>query len=238
MRIYIPDNLVAEQNMVTHIENEIIDKLAAIPGVTATGFGSSVPMDGIESGWDEIRVEGKDYEDANPPRRLYSYVSPGYFHTLGTRLVAGREFTWTDIYGSKPAGVVSENLARELWGTPAAAIGKRFQVIPKMPWVEVVGVVEDVRQNGVSETAPAIVYWPALHDDSHGSDRIMYATRSATFIVRSDRAGSESFLNQVQRAVWSVNANLPVSSAQTMQDIYSQSLARTSFTLVMLAIAG
>src|SRR5207253_1451964 len=56
--------------------------------------------------------------------------------------------------------------------------------------------------------------------------------------VRSDRAGSESFLNQVQRAVWSVNANLPVSSAQTMQDIYSQSLARTSFTLVMLAIAG
>jgi ABC-type antimicrobial peptide transport system permease subunit len=134
--------------------------------------------------------------------------------------------------------MVSENLARELWGTPDAAIGKRFQRIPKMPWVEVIGVVEDVRQNGVNEKAPAIVYWPALHDDSYGSNRTINATRYATFIVRSNRAGSESFLSQVQQAVWSVNASLPVSSPQTMQDIYSQSLARTSFTLVMLAIAG
>jgi predicted permease len=238
MRISIPENLVADPNMVMHIENEIVDKLAAIPGVTAAGFSSSVPMEGIEPGWDEIRIEGKDYENSNPPMRLYNYASPGYFHAMGTRVIAGREFTWTDIYGSKPAGIVSENLARELWGTPAAAIGKRFQRIPKMPWVEVVGVVEDVRQNGVSENAPAIVYWPALHDDSYGSNRIINATRAVTFVVRSDRAGNESFLNQVQQAVWSVNANLPVSSTQTMQDIFSQSLARTSFTLVMLAIAG
>src|SRR3954447_17913179 len=195
-------------------------------------------MEGIESGWEEIRIGEKNYEVANPPMRLYNYVSPGYFHTLGTRLVAGREFTWADIYGSKPAGMISENLARELWGTPSDAIGKRFQRIPKMPWVEVVGVVEDVRQNGVNEKAPAIVYWPALHDDSYGSNRIINATRSATFIIHSDRVGSESFLTQVQQAVWSVDANLPVSSTQTMQDIYSQSLARTSFTLVMLAIAG
>ena len=64
------------------------------------------------------------------------------------------------------------------------------------------------------------------------------AIRSATFIVRSDRAGTESFLNELRQAVWSVNANLPVASMRTMQDIYSQSLARTSFTLVMLGIAG
>ena len=237
MRISIPENLVADATMVTHIENEISDKLAAISGVTATGFSSSAPMQGIESGWDEIIVEGKDYENSPPPMRLYNYASPGYFHTLGTRLVAGREFTWTDIYGSKPTGMISENLARELWGTPAAAIGKRFQRIPKAPWVEVIGVVEDIRQNGVNENAPAIVYWPVLHDDSLGS-KLINATRSVTFVVRSDRVGNENFLNQVQQAVWSVNASLPVSSMQTMQDIYSQSLARTSFTLVMLAIAG
>ncbi len=237
-RVAVPENLVAAPDMVTHIENEIIDKLAAIPGVTSAGFASSVPMEGIESGWDEIRIEGKNYEDADPPLRLYSYVSPDYFHTLGTRLVAGRELTWTDIYGSRPTGIVSENLARELWGTPAAAIGKRFQRFKSMPWVEVVGVVEDVRQNGVEDKAPAIVYWPALRDDAFGGKRTMNATRSATFAVHSDRAGTEGFLNQVQQAVWSVNASLPVASIQTMQDIYGQSLARTSFTLVMLAIAG
>jgi len=63
-------------------------------------------------------------------------------------------------------------------------------------------------------------------------------TRSVRFAVRSNRAGTAAFLNQVQQAVWSVNENLPLASVQTMQSIYSQSLARTSFTLVMLAIAG
>jgi predicted permease len=237
-RISIPEDLVKDPAMVMHIENEMIDKLAAIPGVTAAGFASSVPMDGIESGWDEIRIEGKSYEGGDPPLRLYSYASPGYFHAMGTRLVAGREFAWTDIYGTKPSGIISENLAREMWGTPAAAIGKRYRRWTTMPWVEVVGVVEDVRQNGVDEVSPAIVYWPALHDDSSGTNHLIDATRSGTFVIRSERAGSEGLIGQLQQAIWSVNANIPVASMETMQDIYGQSMERTSFTLVMLAIAG
>jgi ABC-type antimicrobial peptide transport system permease subunit len=64
------------------------------------------------------------------------------------------------------------------------------------------------------------------------------AVRSVTFVIRSDRAGSEGFLNQVRQAVWSVNPNLPLASVRTMREIYDRSLARTSFTLVMLGIAG
>ena len=56
-----------------------------------------------------------------PPLRLFKYVSPAFFHTAGTRLIAGRELTWTDVYGLRPVVMVSENLARELWGTPSAA---------------------------------------------------------------------------------------------------------------------
>jgi hypothetical protein len=55
---------------------------------------------------------------------------PGYFHTAGTRLVAGRDFTWAEIYNVRPIGIVSESLARELWGSPQAAIGKRFHEFP------------------------------------------------------------------------------------------------------------
>jgi hypothetical protein len=62
--------------------------------------------------------------------------------------------------------------------------------------------------------------------------------RIATFVIRSDRAGTESFLNEVRQAVWSVNANLPIASPRTMRAINDESLARTSFTLVMLEIAG
>jgi predicted permease len=237
LRISIPDSLVSNPRMVVRIQNNVADKLAAIPGVTSVGFASGMPMEGLEANWDEIFVEGKDYTVQTAPLRLFKYASPGFFHAAGTRIVAGREFTWPEIYGLQPVGIVSENLARELWGSPAAAIGKRFREFPSMPLHEVVGVVQDVYENGVHDNAPAIVYWPSIMHDMFGPGTFD-ATRSVTFVVRSDRAGTESFLNEVRQAVWSVNANLPLASVQTMQDIYSQSLARTSFTLVMLGIAG
>ncbi len=236
-QISIPETLVRDPQAVLRTQNNILDKLAAIPGVSSTGFAVSVPMSGGEPAWDEIMVEGKSYAGEEPPLRLYNFVSPGYFHTAGTRIVAGRDFTWTDIYGQRPAGIVSEGLARELWGSPEAAVGKRFREFPSMPWREVVGVVQDVRQNGVDQTAPATVYWPSMMSDLYGPGALD-AKRTVYFAIRSNRAGTAAFINEMQQAVWSVNSNLPVAAVSTMQDIYSQSMARTSFTLVMLAIAG
>lgn len=238
MRISIPGSLVANPEMVTRIQNDIADKLATIPGVGSVGFAAAVPMEGIDPNWDEIRIEGKNYEGGDPPLRLFNSVSPGYFKAAGTRLVAGRDFTWTDLYGVRPVAMVSENFARESWGSASAAVGKRMRQFSSMPWVEVIGVVEDVRHNGVDEDAPAIVYWPAMQEDPYTSQPTIDAPRSVSFAIRSPRAGNESFLTEVQQAVWSVNANLPLASVRTMQEIYSVSLARTSFTLVMLAIAG
>jgi hypothetical protein len=157
---------------------------------------------------------------------------------MGTCLVAGRDFTWTEIYDLRTSVIVSENFARESWGLVVGAVGKRLRQFPNMPWQEVIGVVEDVRVHGVDEKAPAIVYWPAMLNDPYTPKPAIQAPRFVTFAIRSDRAGTESFLKQVQQAVWSVNASLPLASVNTMQEIYSQSLARTSFTLVMLATAG
>jgi predicted permease len=238
MHITIPDSLVPNPQTVTQIENNIVDKLSAIGGVKSVGFAAAMPMQGIDPNWDEIRIEGKNYEGADPPLRLFNSVSPGYFQTAGTRLVAGRDLTWTDIYGLRQVVMVSENFARESWGTASAAVGKHLRQFSSMPWVEVIGVVEDVRHNGVDEKAPAIIYWPALINSPYTSKPTIDAARSVTFAIRSDRAGTESFLTEIQHAVWSVNANLPLASVKTMKDIYSESLARTSFTLVMLAIAG
>jgi ABC-type antimicrobial peptide transport system permease subunit len=106
-----------------------------------------------------------------------------------------------------------------------------------MPWHEVIGVVQDVRENGLNQQAPAIVYWPSMSAHLIATGGQPSAIRGVTFIVRSERTGTEGFLNQVRQAVWSVNSSLPVSQ-RTMRDVYDQSLARTSFTLVMLAIAA
>jgi predicted permease len=237
MRLSIPEMLVPDATTVVRMQNSILDKLAAIPGVSSTGFAASVPMSGAEPSWDEILVEGKTYANDNIPMRLYNYVSPGYFHTAGTRLVAGRDFTWAEIYGLVPVGMVSEGLARELWGSPQAAIGKHFHEFSSQPWHEVVGVVQDVRDNGVNQVAPATVYWSSLTGDTPIRAKLE-AWRTMYFAIRTSRAGTQAFINEMQQAVWSVNANLPVADISTMQDIYGDSMARTSFTLVMLAIAG
>jgi predicted permease len=237
MRLSVPETLVHDSTTTVRMQNSILDKLAAIPGVSSAGFAASVPMSGAEPSWDEILIEGKSYEGVSPPMRLYNYVSPGYFRTAGTRLVAGRDFTWAEVYGVRPIGIISEGLARELWGSPREAIGKRFREFPTAPWYEVVGVVEDVRENGVDQVSPATVYWPSLMGDFLAPEKLE-AWRTVYFAIRSNRAGTQTFINEMQQAVWSVNANLPVADISTMQDISSESMARTSFTLVMLAIAG
>jgi hypothetical protein len=179
-------------------------------------------MEGIEPNWDLIYAEGKNYAGVIAPLRLFKNVSPGYFRTTGTRILAGRELTLTDVYGRRPVAMVSGNLARELWGTPSAAVGKRFREFHQ--WWQVIGVIEDVRENGVDAKAPAIVYWPSMMNDLYGP-HTLDAVRSVTFAIRSGRAGTEGFLSEIRQAVWSVNASLPLASMRTMQEIYSQSLA-------------
>lgn len=237
LRISVPDSLVADQVAVTHMQNAIADKLAAIPGVTSVGFAEAVPMEGIDPWWDEIRFEGKSDNHDHPPMRLFNFVSPGYFRTMGTRIIAGRDFTWTDVYGLRPVAMLSEGFARAEFGSPAAAIGKRFRQFQNMPWQEIVAVVQDVHHDGVSAEPPAIVYWPSMMSNPYMKNGI-HAPRAVTVAVRTNRAGNASFLTELQDAVWSVNSSLPLASVRTMQEIYSKSFARTSFTLVMLAIAG
>jgi predicted permease len=238
MSISIPDLLVPDAHAVAQMQRDIADKLAAIPGVASVAFAGSVPMDGNDPNWDTITAENKTYNDGEEPLRLFNYVSPGYFHTMGTRLVAGRDFTWDDLNNLSPMIMVSDSFARDSWGSAAAAIGKRVRKYKSSPWQEVIGVVEDVHVHGVDEAAPPIVYWPAMFYDRFWSSPGLDGLRTVTYVVHSQRTGTDGFLNQMQQAVWSINPNLPLASVRPMQDLYSQSMARTSFTLVMLAIAG
>jgi predicted permease len=170
-----------------------------------------------------------------PIIRRFKYISPGLFRTLGIPLVAGRDLTWTDIYSAREVALVSENLARELWGAPPAALGKRIRGGTNGVWREIIGVARDVYDNGVYTQPPAMVYWPArLQPDSAAVGSV----RSVTFAIGSTRAGTASFLDQIRQAVWAVNPDLPLAQVTTLSETYQRSMARTSFTLVMLAIAG
>jgi cell division protein FtsX len=103
-------------------------------------------------------------------------------------------------------------------------------------WHEVIGVVQSVHEDGLYTEAPSLVYWPALMEDF--VNQPVVGTQAPAFVIRSERAGTASLLEEVRQAIWSVNRATPIGLERTMLDLYSGSLARTSFTLVMLAIAG
>jgi predicted permease len=236
--ISIPEAQVpeAEQERVTRMEEEVSRKIAALPGVNAASFCTHIPLNERHN-MDPIFAQDRSYKEGElPPLRRFKFMAPGYLSTLGTPLITGRDLTWTDIYEKNPVALVSENLAREYWHDPSNALGKRIRVASTDDWSEIVGVVADVHDDGMNEAAPTTVYWPVMMGRFEGEKTRV--RRDVIYAIRSPRAGSEAFLNEVRRAVWSVNANLPLAEIHTLDYFYTKSMARTSFTLVMLAVAG
>ena len=234
LRVAIPESQVRDATAVIRLEQGIVEKIRAIPGVASAGLTTVIPTE--RAGHDLIYARDKSYEQGVPPLRLFKFVSPGLLAAMNNRLIAGREFTWTDTNERRPVAMVSENLARELWQDPQLALGKQIREDLKGPWREVIGVVNDVRDEGVQEKAPAAAYFPLLMNDFEGD--AVAVRRSLSYVVRSNRAQSQTLLADVRQAVWSMNPNLPLANVRTLQEIYDKSLARTSFTLVMLALAG
>jgi putative ABC transport system permease protein len=236
VRISVPLSLIAEPDRVARLHSDILEALARVPGVTSAAFANSLPIEGFDSN-DPLTAEDKVYAAGQmPPVRRFKFVSPGYFRTVGTPLITGRDLGWPDIFEDRQVAIISENMAREMWGSPAAALGKRVRVAAIDHWREVIGVVGDVYDNGVHQPAPGIVYWPIRMAKFWGNET--FISRSLTFVLRSERAGTEAFVNEIRQAVWSVNGNLPLALVRTLQEVYDRSLARTTFALVMLGIAG
>ncbi len=234
--LYIPDTAVKQEEQVVRNFQELQRRIAEIPGVASVAFGGTIPTGGTDS-TDLLYAEDRVYREGElPPLRRFKFNAPGWFQTMGVRMIAGRDFTWTDLYDHRHVAVVSENLAREMWRSPAAALGKRVREGMKDDWREIVGVVGDVRDDGADQPAPATVYWPALMNEFWGNKT--FVRRGVTFVARSGRAGSQSLAEQIRQAVWGFNPDLPLARVRTMEEAYRGSMARSSFTLVMLAIAG
>jgi predicted permease len=240
-RVWVPPPLVAEPERVTRMQQEMLDKIASLPGVTAAAFASAAPLEGPVRVWTQpVYVEGRRYPaGTTPPPRRMKTVSPGYFRAIGTRLIAGRDIAWTDIYGHRPVVIVSENFAREHWGSATAALGHRLRdSLPTSTdaWRSIVGVVQDVHEDALHEAAPAFVYWPTLME--HFSGNALFTMRAINLIIRGDVASHDDVLRGVRNAVWSVNPQMPVFLTRTMRDLYAASMARTSFALTLLVMAA
>jgi predicted permease len=225
--IHVPPEMIKAPERLVRMDQAILDNIEAIPGVSSADFSSAVPMDaGADSG--PVQVEDHMLQGQLPPARRLFWVSPSFFRTMGIPTVAGRDLTWDDVLNKRPVAIVSENLAREYWHNPSDALGK--QIGNPKAWRQIVGVVGNVYDDGTSREAPATVYWPITDAD-------VFLGQPA-FAIRSGRAGSQAFMSEIRQAVWSVDPDLPLSAVHTLDYYYRNSMARVSFTLVMLSLAG
>jgi predicted permease len=223
--------MISDNQQAARTFESVSQVLAAVPGVRSVGLSSSITMDGEDNG-NALQVEGAPVSDGGrTPLWRFKSFAPGYFETMGNRLVAGRSITWREIHERRPLVVVSAALAKELWNDPASAIGKRVRgPFRDAPWREIVGVVGDERDDGLNHPPTPIVYWPMLNES--------YRWRAMVYAVRSPRVGQAGFVRELEQAVWSVDRNLPLANVQTLAEIQARSMAQTSFALVMLGIAA
>ena len=237
-RIWVPPTQIPDKDRdkLIHMDQDMVNRLAALPGVQSVALTSAVPMSGYSSN-DLIFAQDRTYREGEiPPIRRFIWVSPGFFQTMGTPLIAGRDFTWEDTYDKLPMAIVSENFAREYWGNAQNALGKRIRTGSADDWRQIIGVVGDVHEDGVEKKAPTTIYWPLMMNNfDTQKERVQ---RGVAFVLRTPLAGSQAFMEEVRHVIWSDDASLPLADPNTVGYYYARSTVRTSFTLVMLAIAG
>ncbi len=235
LHITIPSATARDGERVAQLRAQIRERLAVIPGVTSVAYTEILPMEG-RGGGIPVYAEDKTYAaDEFPPGRRINRVSPGLLETLGTPLMAGRDFASQEIENQRNVAMVSETFARQTWDTVEGAVGKRIRIGTDGPFQDVVGVVADVYDDGAHQPAPASVYWPAR---PHAGSSWGGVSRSVAFALRTDRTGTESLLQDMRRAVSEVTPELPLAQVRTLADVQQASMARTSFSLVLLGIAS
>jgi predicted permease len=226
LRVSIPRAAYKTDAELLRLHQNLADRLAAVNGVSEVSLVGALPMSSNRS-QDPIAASDRTYRaDQIPPLRRFITAAPGTFHAFGTPVIAGREYQWADIHGTRRLVVISENFAKEYWGSAQAAIGKQIRSNPSDPWSEIIGVVGDVRHDGVDRPAPTTVYWP------------IRGSNSMTYLVRTSRTGTEALTSELRQAVWGVNGSMPVTDVRTMRSVYDRSMARTGFTLTLLLISG
>ncbi len=206
--------------------NRVLERVAALPGVRGTAAIQGLPIDGTTF---ECRViaEGKPTIGRGEARGLIRVISDNYFHTMGIPLLRGRAFNPTDSIGQIGGNrtvIVNESLANRNW-PDQDPIGRRFKVHPLAHWMEIVGVVADIRNGGMDASITSDIYYPEK----------LYPQPHITLITRTD-SDPISLADTVSDAVHEVDADAYITDVTTVDGVISESIAQRRYFMVLLGI--
>jgi predicted permease len=209
------------------VQQRLLDAVASIPGVQNAAYSDTTPLSLNQNGTGIYAPGTADFSSSNVKFGAYPYrVSPGYFATTGTRLLAGRAFSIHDDEHAPRVAIVNETFARKLFGT-IEVVGKHFPPGPSTQ-AEIVGVVEDGKYTTLTEDPAAAVFWPILQPPS--TDTVI--------LVRSHRAPAEQ-IPAVRQAIAGVDPKLPVFNAGTWTDgLYMVMFPARAATIALGILGG
>jgi predicted permease len=200
-------------------------RLRSLPGVEAVGSINLLPLSGAD-GRRGVAIEGREANPDVPTRAHPRSVTPGYFQAMGMRLKAGRLFTADDTATAPPVVIVNETMAKRYW-PDASAVGKRIGLSGTTEWIEVVGIVADVRHWGIERPVNPEMYFP--HPQSYSP--------ALTLVVRT--SGDPAALGAaVREQLRLVDPDLPRSNIRTMEEVASESLESRAAVMRLLALFG
>ena len=204
---------------------QMLEKVRSVPGVRGAGLVTALPISGGAS--TDFVVEGRPAPRADDePSADIRSVDPAYFRTMGIPILVGREFTEGDGAQAKRVMVINETMAREFWPNQSP-LGQRVTMKDWGPPLtgEIVGVVGDVKTNGLDAAVGPMIYWPYFQ----------FPQLFNTIVVRSD-GETTRLVPEVKAAIWAVSKNQPISRMETMEEILSESLARRRLYLILLGV--
>ena len=228
MKIVLPEPKYEEAERRAAFYTDLVQRVESLAGVRSAAVTTNLPLY-RQGNSISVRIEGRP--DPPPGQELIvvtRVISPGYFDTMSIPLLSGRNLTDQDIATSPRVAVISETMARRFWPNEDA-IGKRFaigRIRSDRDWVNVVGVVKDVRQFELTaEPRPQM----------HMSYRQLGFFDARDLVVKTD-VDPASMAATVRKAVWDIDKDQPVSNIRTMEEILADSIARQRFSMLLLAI--
>ncbi|MGH7676874.1 MAG: ABC transporter permease [Gemmatimonadaceae bacterium] len=230
VRLSLPASSYAGTPEVIAFYRTVRQRLGELPGVQSVGATRLLPLTGTIGDW-SITVEGRETRPGENPNGDWQVVTPGYFESMGVKLVQGRFVTDADHENAPLVATVNETMAKRYWPSESA-LGKRFHLgTGTQPWITIVGIVGQVRHNAVTELSRGEMYVPHAQWGAAGAS----APRGMTFVIRT--AGDPlGMLGYVRQAVRSLDPNLPLSDIKTLERVADDSVSQARFTTLLLGL--
>jgi putative ABC transport system permease protein len=232
MNLSLAQAVYPQPTQVVAFYRSLRDRVAELPGVESTALMTGLPPNRPINA-NDIEFEGMTKQPDGPIWNVdyWQIVADRYFETMQIPLVEGRYFTEGDGEGATPVAIVNKAMAEKFW-PGQSPIGRRVRATPgpNSKWLTVVGIVGDVKQQGLDAAVGTELYMPMRQmPESNG-----FMPRAMQIAVRSASADPLALVPSIRKAIADLDPTLPVAGVRTMDEVFQRSVSRPRFLLTLL----